>query len=84
MSKEFLFDDEMFEEEFDDEEEQEEQKQDSCLSDIVFCLTEIDFYPPFDDRVWTSNVEDIEDGDNFVDYCIDLFEMLEEEEYYDN
>ena len=37
-----------------------------------------------DDRVWTSNVEDIDDGDNFADYCKEFFRMLDEEEYYDN
>ena len=37
-----------------------------------------------DDRVWTSDVDDIDDGDNFADYCKDFFKMLDEEEYYDN
>lgn len=46
-------------------------------------LTEQDFYPPSDDRVLTSNVEDIEDGDNFADYCVEFFELLDEEEYFD-
>ena len=47
-------------------------------------LTEQDFYPPSDDRIWTSNIEDIENGDNFADYCKDFFKLLDEEEYYDN
>ena len=47
-------------------------------------LTEQDFYPPYDNRVWTSNVEDIKNGDNFADYCKDFFKLLDEEEYYDN
>lgn len=59
-------------------------KQGSCLNDTDFCLTEVDFYPPSDNRVWKSNIKDINGGDNFVDYCTELFEMLEEEEYYDN
>lgn len=46
-------------------------------------LTEQDFYPASDDRVLTSNVEDIEDGDNFADYCEEFFELLDEEEYFD-
>lgn len=46
-------------------------------------LTEQDFYPPSDDRVLTSNVEDIEDGDNFADYCKEFFELLDDEEYFD-
>lgn len=47
-------------------------------------LTEQDFYPPSDDRIWTSNIEDIKNGDNFADYCKDFFKLLDEEEYYDN
>lgn len=46
-------------------------------------LTEEDFYPPSDDRVWKSYVADIADGDNFADYCADIFELLEEEGYYE-
>lgn len=46
-------------------------------------LVEQDFYPPFDDRVLKSNVEDIVGGDNFADYCEYIFDLLEEEEYYD-
>lgn len=48
------------------------------------CLKESDFYPPPDDRVWTSNVEDIDGGDNFADYCTYIFGILDEEEYWDN
>ena len=48
------------------------------------CLKESDFYPPPDDRVWTSNVEDIDGGDNFADYCTYFFGILDEEEYWDN
>lgn len=46
-------------------------------------LVEQDFYPPSDDRVLKSNVEDIVGGDNFADYCEYIFDLLEEEEYYD-
>ena len=58
------------------------------FSDILyeqysFELTEIDFYPPTDNRVWQSHVEDIDGGDNFADYCEYIFEILEEENYYD-
>lgn len=45
---------------------------------------EQDFYSLSDDRVWTSNVEDIDGGDNFANYCKEFFEMLNEEEYYDD
>lgn len=45
-------------------------------------LIEEDFYPPSDDRVFTSYVEDIYGGDNFADYCKDFFELYEEEEMW--
>jgi hypothetical protein len=46
-------------------------------------LSEESFYTTFDNRVLKSYVEDIDDGDNFADYCKELFELLEEEGYYD-
>jgi len=46
-------------------------------------LTEADFYPPSDDRTWSSHIEDIDGGDNFADYCESIFELLEEEGYYE-
>lgn len=45
---------------------------------------EQDFYSLSDDRVLTSNIEDIDGGDNFADYCKEFFKLLDEEEYYDN
>ena len=80
MSKGFLFGDELLDEEFDEELDE----QDFCSNDIDLCLTEIAFYPPSDDRVWTSNVEDIDSEENFINYCAGFFKMLDEEEYYDN
>lgn len=47
------------------------------------CLIEEDFYPAPDDRSLKSYIEDIENGDNFADYCEDFFKLLEEEEYYE-
>lgn len=47
------------------------------------CLTEEDFYPPYDNRVVKSNVKNIAGGDNFADYCEYFFNLLEEEEYYE-
>jgi hypothetical protein len=47
------------------------------------CLTEADFYPPVDNRSVKSNVRDIAGGDNFADYCKDMFNLLEEEGYYE-
>ena len=46
-------------------------------------LTEQDFYPPSDDRILESNIEDIDEENNFVSYCAEFFEMLDEEECYD-
>lgn len=57
-------------------------KNDNVLNDHV--LTERDFYPPSDDRVLESNIEDIDEDNNFVNYCVEFFEMLDEEEYYEN
>ena len=48
-----------------------------------YVLNEQDFYPASDDRTWESYVEDIEGGDNFADYCEYIFEIYEEEGYYD-
>lgn len=36
-----------------------------------------------DNRTWKSNVEDIDGGDNFADYCEYFFELFDEEEYFD-
>lgn len=47
------------------------------------CITESDFYPPFDNRVFVSYVDDIDGGDNFADYCEYIFDLYEEEGYYD-
>lgn len=50
----------------------------------VYELSEQDFYPPADDRVWKSNVSDIAGGDNFADYCEYIFKILDEEEYFED
>lgn len=47
------------------------------------CLTEKDFYPPADDRHIKSNIQDIYGGDTFADYCGYIFNILEEEDYYE-
>ena len=70
MNDKFIFDDIL-------------DQQDSSQTDNDFCLSEIDFYPPSDDRVWKSYVEDIEDGDNFADYCEYIFKLLDEEDYFE-
>ena len=46
-------------------------------------LTEADFYPSLDNIYLKSNIEDIDGGDNFADFCRDFFELLDEEGYYD-
>jgi hypothetical protein len=79
LEKDFIFDNEL-----DNEFDQELDEQVSCLKDADFYLTETYFYPPSDDRVWASNIEDVDGGDNFVDYCQYIFNVLDEEEYYDN
>lgn len=59
------------------------KQQDLNQSDKDFLLTEIDLYPPSDNRILKSYIEDIDGGDNFADFCEEFFEMLEEEGYYD-
>lgn len=54
---------------------------DKILSE-QYCLEDSDFYPPTDDRTFNSYIEDIKDGDNFADYCEYIFELLDEEDYY--
>ena len=46
-------------------------------------LIEEDFYFSSDDRCLESYIEDIDGGDNFADYCEDMFKLLEEEEYFE-
>lgn len=46
------------------------------------CFTETDIWQLSDDRVLKSNVYDIYGGDNFADYCKYFFDMLDEEEYF--
>ena len=47
-------------------------------------LTEEDFYPPLDDRYLKSNIYDIRGGDNFVDCCEEIFDLYEQEDYWEN
>ena len=57
---------------------------DKTYNKQYYSLTESDFYPPSDDRVLESYIEDIEGGDNFADYCEYIFDLYEEEGYYEN
>ena len=52
--------------------------QDESCDDI----TEKDFYPPLDNRYLESYISDINGGDNFADYCEYIFEILDEEDYW--
>ena len=44
-----------------------------------YILTEKDFYPPEDIRVYQSGIYDIVDGDNFQDYVVDFYKEYENE-----
>ncbi len=67
---------------FDNKSIEELDEKINYLINNDFCLTDSDFYPPSDNRVWTTNIMDIDGGDNFADYCEDFFEMLDQEEYF--
>lgn len=81
MRERFLFDNEPLCDKWDEDILNE---QGFYSSDESYYLADEDFYQSFDERVWTSNVEDIDGGDNFADYCKEFFSLLEEEEYFDN
>lgn len=51
--------------------------------DRFYEITEKDFYPPEDTRLYQSGIEDICDGDNFSDY-IKFFYSQYEEELFDD
>ena len=54
------------------------------LSKINYCeITEKDFYPPKDTRLYCSCVGDIPDGDNFSDY-VKFFYNQYENDLFDN
>lgn len=80
MRKGYLFSDKMTNVSFDTEFDE----YDFHSKNRNGCLTERDFDPPSDKRKFTSNVEDIDGGDNFADYCEYFFGLLDEEGYYDN
>lgn len=55
------------------------------LEEQGYCSTEFDdLFVNVDNRVWKSHVGDIYGGDNFADFCEEFFEMLDEEEYWEN
>lgn len=46
-------------------------------------LTEQSFYPPQDDRVYASGIDDIDGGDNFAEYTEYFWETYGHELYDD-
>lgn len=78
MNNEYILD--VFE---DEEQEYSSKNENLYLDDDKFYLTENNFYPIADNRTWKSYVEDIDGGDSFADYCEYIFDLLDEEEYYD-
>lgn len=54
-----------------------------CQQDIYY-LSEEDFYPPSDDRRLTSYVYDTKYSPNFVEYAKYIYDLYEEEDYYEN
>lgn len=51
-------------------------------SNECFCeLDETSFYPPEDDRVYKSGVDDVHDGDNFYDFAEMFWDLYEDEIY---
>lgn len=56
----------------------------ASLTDDEYYSTDDDYYQLSDNRTWKSNVEDIQGGDNFAEYCEYFYELLDEEEYFDN
>ena len=41
-------------------------------------------YPIYDDRCWKSNIYNVYGGDNFADFCEEFFELLDEEDYWED
>ena len=55
-----------------------------CLKDSDFCLKDSDFYPPSDDRVLRSYIRDVCEDNNFREYAEYIYDLYEEENYYEN
>jgi hypothetical protein len=54
------------------------------IDEYVFDNDLYEFEQCTDNRTWKSNVYDINGGDNFADYCEYIFDILEEEEYFED
>lgn len=59
-------------------------KMDDKLKDSDFYLTDSDFYPPSDDRVLRSYIRDVCEDNNFREYAEYIYDLYEEENYYEN
>lgn len=55
----------------------EHTKDNEDYLDGYYELTERDFYPPEDTRVYASSIDDIDDGDNFAEYAEYFWETYE-------
>ena len=51
--------------------------------EISYEISEKDFYPPEDNRLYQSGINDIRNGDNFSDY-VKWFYNMYENEIFDN
>lgn len=47
-------------------------------------LTEESFYPPADTRTLHSLIEDIGENNNYLEYAEYIYDLYEEENYYEN
>lgn len=47
-------------------------------------LTEKSFYPPADTRTLHSLIEDIGEGNNYLEYAEYIYDLYEEEGFYEN
>ena len=59
-------------------------KMDDKLKDEKLCLKDSDFYPPSDDRVLRSYIRDVCEDNNFREYAEYIYDLYEEENYYEN
>jgi hypothetical protein len=60
-----------------------DSKNSNTKLDNYYELTEKDFYPPEDTRIYCSGIEDINGGDNFDDYIQSFYEEYADELFDD-
>ena len=54
------------------------------LQQDLYYLSEEDFYPPSDDRTLESYIYDTEYDVGFAEYAKFIYDLYEEEDYYEN